>query len=60
MSDQLRELSGTTYERTRLRDAGSRGSTCPDTRISHAGVRDVRLRGVELDDVEIDGELRTW
>src|SRR6476661_9177029 len=58
MSNQLRELSGTTYERTRLRDARFTWIDLSGSRVSHAGVRDVRLRGVELEDVEIDGELR--
>jgi uncharacterized damage-inducible protein DinB len=58
MSDDLRELSGTTYERTRLRDATFAWIDLSGARISHAGVRDVRMRGVELEDVDIDGELR--
>ena len=58
MSDDLRDLSGTTYERTRLRDARFTWIDLSGSRISHAGVRDVRMRGVELEDVEIDGELR--
>ena len=58
MSDQLRDLSGATYERTRLRDARFTWIDLSGSRISHAGVRDVRMRGVELEDLEIDGELR--
>jgi uncharacterized damage-inducible protein DinB len=58
MSNQLRDLSGTTYERTSLRDARFTWIDLSGSRISHAGVRDVRMRGVELEDLEIDGELR--
>jgi uncharacterized damage-inducible protein DinB len=57
MTTQLRDLSGTTYERTRLRGARFTWIDLSGSRISHAGVRDVRMRGVELEDVEIDGEL---
>jgi len=58
MSTDLSDLSGTTYERTRLRDATFTWIDLADARISHAGIRGVRLRGVELENVEIDGELR--
>ena len=58
MNDTLRDLSGTTYERIRLRDARFSWIDLSGTQISHAGVRDVRMRGVELEDVELDGELR--
>src|SRR3954447_5530336 len=58
MSTDVSDLSGTTYERTRLRDATFTWIDLADARISHAGIRGVRLRGVELENVEIDGELR--
>jgi len=58
MSDELRDLTGTTYERLRLRDTAFRWIDLSGSRISHTGLRDVRLRGVELEDVELDGELR--
>ena len=57
MSHDLRDLSGTTYERTRLRDATFTWIDLSGARVDHAGLRDVRMRGVELEDVEIDGEL---
>jgi uncharacterized damage-inducible protein DinB len=58
MTDQLRDLSGTTFERTRVRDATFTWIDLADSRIAHAGIRDLRLRGVELQDLEIDGELQ--
>jgi uncharacterized damage-inducible protein DinB len=57
MSDQLRELSGTTYERLRVRDARFAWVDVGDAHVWHGGLRRVRLRGVELQDVEIDGEI---
>src|SRR4051812_49211997 len=58
MSDNLRDLSGTTYDRLRLRDARFTWIDLSESRISHAGLRDVRMRGVELLDLDIEGELQ--
>src|SRR4051795_8388422 len=58
MSDQLRDLSGTTYDRARLRDARFTWIDLSESWVGHAGLRNVRMRGVELVDVEIDGELQ--
>jgi len=58
MNDDFLELSGTTYERVRLRDAGIGWVDISGVRVHHGGLRDLRLRGVEIEDVEIDGELR--
>lgn len=68
MSDEPRDLSGTTYESTRLRDArfnavdlaGSRFELVDlsDVWIRQSDMHRVRMRGVELLDVEIDGELQ--
>ncbi|HET7070019.1 MAG TPA: DinB family protein [Nocardioides sp.] len=58
MVDQLQDLSGTTYERTRLRDARFTWINVAGADVRHADLRDVRMRGVELQDVEIDGELQ--
>ena len=57
MSDQLHDLSDTTFERTRLREARFSWIDLSGAWVRHAGLRDVRMRGVELADVEIDGEL---
>jgi uncharacterized damage-inducible protein DinB len=54
---ELTDLSGTTYERTRVRDSRFTWIELADSDIRHTGVRRVRMRGVELEDVEIDGEL---
>jgi len=54
----LRDLSATTFERTRLRDTRFEWIDLAESEIRHAGVRRVRMRGVELEDVEIDGELQ--
>ncbi len=68
MSDQPQDLSGTTYDGTRMRDArfervdftGSRFHLVElnDVWIRQADLYRVRMRGVELLDVEIDGELQ--
>jgi uncharacterized damage-inducible protein DinB len=55
---QLTHLSGTTYERTRVTDARLRWVELTDSGVRNGAVRRVRLRGVELEDVEIDGELQ--
>ncbi|HEY2879051.1 DinB family protein [Nocardioides sp.] len=57
MSDQLHDLSDTTFERTRLRETRFSWIDLSGAWVRHAGLRDVRMRGVELTDVEIDGEL---
>jgi hypothetical protein len=57
MSD-LHDLSGTTYEHLRLRDARFVWIDLARARVDHAGLRDVRMRGVELENVEIEGELQ--
>jgi uncharacterized damage-inducible protein DinB len=57
--DELRDLSGTTYEHIRLRDARFSWIDVADADVRHAGLRRLRMRGgVELEDIEIDGELR--
>jgi uncharacterized damage-inducible protein DinB len=56
--DRLRDLSGTTYERTRLRDARFTWVDLSGAWIRQADLRGVRMRGVELVDVDIDGELQ--
>jgi uncharacterized damage-inducible protein DinB len=58
MGDDLQDISGTAYERVRLRDSRFRWIDLADSEVGHAGVRRVRLRGVELEDIEIEGELR--
>jgi uncharacterized damage-inducible protein DinB len=58
MSDDLQDLSGTTYERVRLRDSQISWADLAGVRVRHAGLRDLRLRGVEIVDVEIEGELQ--
>src|SRR3954469_19645418 len=68
MSEQGPDLSGTTYERTRMRNArfetvdltGSqfRLVHLNDVQIRQADLHRVRMRGVELLDVEIDGEMQ--
>lgn len=57
MADDLKDLSGTTYERTRLRDSRFTWVDLSGTWIRQADLRGVRMRGVEMEDVEIDGEL---
>jgi uncharacterized protein YjbI with pentapeptide repeats len=68
MSDEPSDLSGTTYERRRMRDARFErvdlsGSRFRLVELNDAWIRQthlyrVRMRGVELLDVEIDGELQ--
>ncbi len=57
MNDQLRDLSETTYDRIRLRDGRFTWIDLSGARVGHVGLRDVRMRGVELEDLDIDGEL---
>jgi uncharacterized damage-inducible protein DinB len=57
MGDELQDLSGTTYERVSLQDATFRWVDLEGATFQHAGLQRVRMRGVELVDVEIDGEL---
>src|SRR5689334_16547619 len=56
MSD-LQDLSGSTFERTRLRDSRFTWVDLSGSWIRQAALHGVRMRGVELSDVEIDGEL---
>src|SRR5262245_4345350 len=58
MSDDLRDLPGTTYERLRLHDSRISWVDLVGLTVSHAGLRDLRLRGVEIMDVKIDGEVQ--
>src|SRR5262245_21932731 len=58
MSDDLRDLPGTTYERLRLHDSRISWVDLVGLTVSHAGLRDLRLRGVEIMDVQIDGEVQ--
>jgi uncharacterized damage-inducible protein DinB len=58
MGQELRDLSGTTFERTRLRDSSFRWVDLSGSWIRQASLERVRMRGVELADVEIDGELQ--
>jgi uncharacterized damage-inducible protein DinB len=55
---ELKDLSGTTFERTRLHDARFTGVDLSGSWIRQADLRGVRMRGVEMVDVEIDGELQ--
>ena len=57
MGHELHDLSDTTFEHTRLREARFSWIDLSGAWVRHVGVRDVRMRGVELADVEIDGEL---
>ena len=58
MGDDLQDLSGTTYERVRMRDARFRWVDLEGSRFHQVGLQRVRMRGVELVDVDIDGELQ--
>jgi uncharacterized damage-inducible protein DinB len=58
MGDDLQDLSGTTYARTRLRDSRFSWVELAGSEVRHAEIHDVRMRGVEIYDVEIDGELK--
>jgi uncharacterized damage-inducible protein DinB len=58
MGDDLQDLSGTTYERVRMRDARFRWVDLEGSQFHQVGLQRVRMRGVELVDVEIDGELQ--
>jgi uncharacterized damage-inducible protein DinB len=55
---QLREVSGTTIERMKLTDVEFHWIDLSDAKISHTGLSDVRMRGVELMNLDIDGELQ--
>ncbi|HEY3530176.1 MAG TPA: DinB family protein [Nocardioides sp.] len=57
MADQLQVLSDAAYDHLRLRGATFAWIDLAGAEVRHAGLRDVRMRGVELQDVEIDGEL---
>lgn len=52
-----RDLSGTTYERLLLRDGHLRLVDLSGTWIHQADLSGMRLRGVDLTDVTIDGEI---
>jgi uncharacterized damage-inducible protein DinB len=56
--DELKDVSGVTYERIRLRDSRISWIDLAGLDARHAGLRDIRMRGVEIQDVEIDGELQ--
>jgi uncharacterized damage-inducible protein DinB len=56
--DDVGDLSGTTYERTRMRDSRFRWVDLSGSEFRQVGLQRVRMRGVELVDVEIDGELQ--
>jgi uncharacterized protein YjbI with pentapeptide repeats len=68
MSEEARDLSGTTYQHARMRNArfdtvdltGSRFRLVQldDVQIHQADLHRVRMRGVELLDVDIDGEIQ--
>jgi hypothetical protein len=58
MGDDLRDLSGTTYDHLRLRDSRFSWIDLSESWVRHTGLRGVRMRGVEMVDVEIEGELR--
>jgi uncharacterized damage-inducible protein DinB len=55
--DDVGDLSGTTYERTRMRDSRFRWVDLSGSQFRQVGLQRVRMRGVELVDVDIDGEL---
>jgi len=57
MNDEPQELSGTTYRRLRVRDARFAWIDLADADVRHVGLRRIRMRGVELKDLEIDGEI---
>jgi uncharacterized damage-inducible protein DinB len=57
MTDQRRDLIGHSFTLARVRDATVSWVELTDSWVQHAAVRHVRMRGVELQDVEIDGEL---
>jgi uncharacterized damage-inducible protein DinB len=58
MAADLQDLSGTTYERVRMRDARFRWVDLEGSHFRQVGLQRVRMRGVELVDVDIDGELQ--
>jgi uncharacterized damage-inducible protein DinB len=58
MSSELQDLSGTTYERTKLHDARFSWVDLSGSWFRQSSLSGVRMRGVELVDVEIDGELQ--
>jgi hypothetical protein len=55
---ELREVSGTTFERMKLTDVELHWIDLSDTKVSHTGLSGVRMRGVELMNLDIDGELQ--
>ena len=55
---QLQDVTDTTVSHLRLRDGRFAWIDVGDSWVSHAGIRRVKLRGVEIEDVDIDGELR--
>ena len=57
MTREPQELSGSTYERTSLRDARVAWVDISGSGLRPTSLTGVRMRGVELVDVEIDGEL---
>src|SRR5262245_30505119 len=57
MAEEFRELSSTTYERVRIRDVRFRWIDVSGAQVRNAGLRDTRLRGLEVDNVDDAGEL---
>jgi uncharacterized damage-inducible protein DinB len=55
---ESQDLTGTTLTRTRVRDGRFSWIDLRDSWVRHTGVRRVKMRGVEIEDVEIDGELQ--
>jgi uncharacterized damage-inducible protein DinB len=54
---QLHEVTGRTWTHTRVRDSRFAWIDVGDSWVEHAGIRNLKLRGVEIEDVEISGEL---
>jgi uncharacterized damage-inducible protein DinB len=58
MVEEPTEVTGSTFERVRLRDSRATWVDLSGLDVRHAGFRNLRLRGVEIENVEIDGELQ--
>jgi uncharacterized damage-inducible protein DinB len=57
MADGVQDLSGTTYERVRMRDSRFRWADLSGSEFRQVGLQRVKMRGVEIVDADIDGEL---
>src|ERR1700712_689612 len=57
MADDVQDLSGTTYERVRMRDSRFRWADLSGSEFRQVGLQRVKMRGVEIVDADIDGEL---